>query len=202
VTPDVSRPARAPEGRRRRVAIALVHHPVLDGKGEIVTTAITNLDIHDLARSARTYGATDYFIVHPITVQRELVNRVCEHWRDGSSGRRIPDRKLALALVRAVASLEEALGALGGRDAVEVWVTGARNLGPPLVFRDARRQLEGEGKPVLVVFGTGWGLSSDVVARADAILEPIRAGDDTGYNHLSVRAACAIVLDRLCGEPR
>jgi len=186
----------------RRLAVALVHYPVLDAKGQVVTTAITNLDIHDLARSARTYGATDYFIVHPITAQRDLVTRICDHWRDGSSGRRIPDRKVALALVRTVASLEEALGALGGRSAVEVWVTGARDLGPPLALREARGRLEGEGKTVLVVFGTGWGLSADVVALADAILEPIRATGATGYNHLSVRAACAIVLDRLCGEGR
>jgi hypothetical protein len=183
----------------RRLAIALVHHPVLDGKGEVVTTAVTNLDIHDLARSARTYGATDYFVVHPITAQRELVTRICDHWRDGSSGRRIPDRKHALALVRTVASLEDALVALGGRAAVEVWVTGARELGPPLAFADARVRLEDEGKPVLVVFGTGWGLAAEVVAGADAILEPIRARAATGYNHLSVRAACAIALDRLCG---
>ena len=39
---------------RRRLAIALVHHPVLDKGGAIVTTALTNLDVHDLARSART----------------------------------------------------------------------------------------------------------------------------------------------------
>jgi hypothetical protein len=175
---------------------------VLDGKGQVVTTAITNLDIHDLARSARTYGASDYFIVHPITAQRDLVTRICEHWRDGSSGRRIPDRKLALSLVRTVPSLEEAWAALGGRSQVEVWVTGARDLGPALGLCDARARLEGDGKPVLVVFGTGWGLSAEVVSGADAILEPIHAAEATGYNHLSVRAACAIVLDRLRGAGR
>jgi len=183
----------------RRLAVALVHHPVLDAKGQVVTTAITNLDIHDLARSARTYGATDYFIVHPITAQRDLVTRICEHWRDGSSGRRIPDRKVALALVRTVVSLEEAVGALGGRAAVEVWVTAARALGPSVALHEARVRLEGEGRPVLLVFGTGWGLSAEVVEGADAILEPIEAKAATGYNHLSVRAACAIVLDRLRG---
>jgi hypothetical protein len=186
----------------RRLAIALVHHPVLDAKGQVVTTAITNLDIHDLARSARTYGATDYFIVHPITAQRDLVTRICDHWRDGSSGRRIPDRKIALALVRTVSSLEEALGALGGDSGVEMWATGARDLGPSLSLVDARASLDSEGKPVLVVFGTGWGLAADVLVRADAILEPIRASGATGYNHLSVRAACAIVLDRLRGAGR
>jgi hypothetical protein len=186
----------------RALAIALVHHPILDAKGQIVTTAITNLDVHDLARSARTYGATDYFIVHPIQAQRDLVTRICEHWRDGSSGKRIPDRKFALELVRPVASLEDAILALGGeagRGAVEVWVTAARDVGVAIRLRDARARLEGEGKPVLVVFGTGWGLAPEVIRSADVILEPIRAGIDTRYNHLSVRSACSIVLDRLRG---
>jgi hypothetical protein len=184
----------------RRVAIALVHHPVLDGKGAVVTTAITNLDVHDLARSARTYGINDYFLVHPIAAQRELVERICAHWRDGSSGKRIPDRKLALELVRPVASLEAVFEAFGGRDRLEVWVTAARDLGTPLRLRDARARLAEEDKPVLVVFGTGWGLASAVIESADALLEPVRADKSSGYNHLSVRAACAIVLDRLLGS--
>src|SRR6185436_14258348 len=98
----------------RRLAIALVHHPVLDSGGATVTTAITNLDVHDLARSARTYGCSDYFIVHPIAAQRELVQRICDHWAHGSSGRRIPDRKAALELVRPVVTLADAHAALGG----------------------------------------------------------------------------------------
>jgi hypothetical protein len=184
---------------KRRLAIALVHYPVLDSKGEVVTTAITNLDVHDLARSARTYGVSDYFLVHPILAQRELVSRICEHWRDGSSGRRIPDRKFALELVRPVTSLDEVTLALGGRAEVEIWATAARELGASLRLSEARARLEVEGKPVLVVFGTGWGLARDVIDGADALLEPIRAAAATGYSHLSVRAACAIVLDRLLG---
>jgi hypothetical protein len=184
---------------KRRLAIALVHYPVLDGKGVVVTTATTNLDVHDLARSARTYGASDYFLVHPIVAQRELVQRICDHWRDGSSGRRIPDRKLALELVRPVASLDDVYRAMGGREAIEVWVTAARDLGPPLRLSEARARLEEDGKPALVVFGTGWGLAREVIDAADALLEPIRAKETTGYSHLSVRAACAIVLDRLLG---
>ncbi len=186
----------------RRLAIALVHHPVLDARRAIVTTAITNLDVHDLARSARTYGVSDYFIVHPITAQRELLARICEHWRDGAGGKRIPDRKLALELVRPATTLADAWDALGGRSQVEVWVTAARaavGAATPLTLREARSQLEGEGKPVLLVFGTGWGLAGEVIAGADALLEPVRAREATGYNHLSVRAACAILLDRLRG---
>jgi hypothetical protein len=183
----------------RRLAIALVHHPVLDAKAAVVTTAITNLDVHDLARSARTYGVTDYFIVHPITAQRDLLTRICDHWRDGAGGRRIPDRKLALELVRPVATLGDAYAALGGREAIEVWATAARTLASPVSLRDAGLRLEGEGGPVLLVFGTGWGLAPEVIASADALLEPVSARLATGYNHLSVRAACAIILDRLLG---
>jgi hypothetical protein len=183
----------------RRCAIALVHHPVLDGKGDVVTTAVTNLDVHDLARSARTYGISDYFVVHPIAAQRELVARIREHWTDGSSGRRIPDRREAIALLRIVETLEGAIEALGGRDRVEVWVTAARAIGRSVTFDEARERMRSDSdKVILVVFGTGWGLAAPVVDAADALLEPIRAttGD---YNHLSVRSACAIALDRLLG---
>jgi hypothetical protein len=182
----------------RRLAVVLVHHPVLDGQGAIVTTAVTNLDVHDLARSARTYGCTDYFVAHPIAAQRELVTRIRDHWTEGSSGRRIPDRREALRVLRIVESLDVAVDALGGRAAVEIWATAARELGPTLPFVAARARLEGEGKAILLMFGTGWGLAPAVVAGADALLEPIRGGGD-GYNHLSVRSACAIALDRLCG---
>jgi hypothetical protein len=183
----------------RRVAIALVHHPVLDGQGAVVTTAVTNLDVHDLARSARTYGCSDYFVAHPIAAQRELVERIRHHWTEGSSARRIPDRREALSVLRVVPSLDAAVDALGGRSAVEMWVTAARRLGEPLAFAEARTRLSGEGKPVLLVFGTGWGLAPGVVEGADALLEPIR-GEREEYNHLSVRAACAIALDRLLGK--
>jgi len=184
----------------RPVSIALVHYPVLDGRGEIVTTAVTNLDVHDLARSARTYGARDYFLVHPIAAQRELVARIHEHWTSGSSGQRIPDRREALSVLRVVVSLEDAIEAMGGRARVEVWVTAARPAERVMSFREARERLEGtDESPVLVVFGTGWGLASGVLDAADRRVAPIRAERDDGYNHLSVRSACAITLDRLLG---
>jgi hypothetical protein len=181
-----------------RLAVALVHHPVLDAEGTIVTTAVTNLDVHDLSRSARTYGCSDYFIAHPIAAQRELVERIRAHWIEGSSGRRIPDRREALGLLRIVASLDDAIQVLGGRDAIDVWVTAARSLGTALSFLDARERLQRSVRPVLLVFGTGWGLAPAVVDAANALLEPIRATSGE-YNHLSVRAACAIALDRLVG---
>jgi tRNA (guanine37-N1)-methyltransferase len=52
-------------------------------------------------------------------------------------------------------------------------------------------------RPWLILFGTGHGLAAEVLERADVALPPIRPGV---YNHLSVRAAAAITLDRLFGD--
>jgi hypothetical protein len=165
----------------------------------VVTSAVTNLDVHDLARSARTFGCSDYFVAHPIAAQRELVQRIRRHWTEGSSARRIPDRREALSILRVVDSLDAAIAALGERASVEVWVTAARDLGPTLSFAEARPRLESDGRTLLIVFGTGWGLAPSVIDAGDACLEPIRStGSD--YNHLSVRSACAITLDRLFGR--
>jgi hypothetical protein len=183
-----------------RIALALVHHPVLDRDGGTVTTAITNLDLHDMARSARTYGVSDLFVVHPIEAQRLLAERIREHWVSGSGKRRIPDRAAALDVLRVVPSLDDAYAAMGGRDAIEIWTTAAQARGPSVTsYADARARVDRSDRPVLVLFGTGWGLSRDLVEAADVRLEPIRARLETGYNHLSVRAACAITLDRLFG---
>lgn len=186
-----------------RVALALVHHPVLDRDGGVVTTAITNLDLHDMARSARTYGVHDLYVVHPVEAQRLLATRIRDHWVEGSGKRRIPDRANALEVLRIVPSLEDVYQALAGesgRTGLELWTTAASaRRGPVTGYADARVRVEQSDKPVLIAFGTGWGLAGDLVASADVRLAPIHARVDSGYNHLSVRAACAIVLDRLFG---
>jgi hypothetical protein len=177
----------------RRLSIALVHHPVLDAKGEIVTSTLTTMDVHDLSRSARTYGCETFYIVHPIPAQRALAHKIVDHWTHGSSAKRIPDRKDALAIVKVVDTLADAQLACG--DQTEVWVTAARPTDTPTSWTDARAKLAGEGPPVLLVFGTSWGLAAEVLANAHIRIAPILGAGD--WNHLSVRAACAIALDRL-----
>jgi hypothetical protein len=179
----------------RRVALALIHYPVLDRAGAVVTTAVTNLDVHDISRSAHTFGVTDFFIVHPVAAQRELVERIRAHWVEGSGARRIPDRKPAMENVRIVATLDDAVAAVGDP---ELWTTSA-GAGATLAFADARRRLREAGRPLLLCFGTGWGLAPAVRARAAEQLAPITSPREDGYNHLSVRAAAAIILDRLLG---
>ena len=187
----------------RSIAVGLVHHPVLDRAGDVVTTAMTNLDLHDMSRSCRSYGVHRMFVVHPIDAQRRLAERIRTHWVEGSGRRRIPDRGVALEVVEVVEDLASVYGALAAsRSDIEVWTTAAAaRHGDTLSYPDARARLQSdEQKPVLLLFGTGWGLSGDVIRDADVRLAPIAGAAADAYNHLSVRAACAISLDRLLGE--
>ena len=182
--------------------VALLHHPVRDRGGEIITTAVTNLDVHDIARTARTYDAAGYFVVTPIAAQRELVERILAHWREGPGARRVPERSVALAACEPLACLDDAVARVRAREgaAPALWATAARPVPgrTPLPFAAAAEAL-GE-RPTLILFGTGHGLAPEVIERADALLPPVRGG--ASYNHLSVRAAVAVVLDRLRGERR
>jgi hypothetical protein len=176
----------------RRAAVALLHHPVLDRQGEIFTTTITNLDLHDISRTVRTYGLEAFFVVHPFEAQRALAERIKRHWVEGPGGVRIPPRREALAILRLARDLDEVRQSFGE---AEIWTTAAKAHGPVTDFSEARARLERPGKPVLLCFGTGWGLAPSLLEGADLRLAPIDAGH--GFNHLSVRAACAIAIDRL-----
>ncbi len=187
----------------RRTWVALVHHPVLDRSGKVVTTAITNLDIHDIARATRTFDLAGYLIVTPIDAQRALAARILGHWTDGAGREHNDLRADALQRVSIVGSLAEAraaVAAAAGADPV-VAVTGARPRQGTTGYAPFRAEREkAPARPVLVVFGTGWGLAEEVFASADAVLDPITGAAGHEYNHLSVRSAVAIVLDRLFGN--
>jgi len=180
--------------------IALLHYPVVDRNARVVTSAITSLDIHDLARSARTYGVRRFFIVHPVAEQRDFATRVIAHWFE-EPGRAFDSRREeALDLARVVATLEDALAAVegeSGRPPILV-STSARN--PAQTgFQALRERIEmPDAPPIMLLFGTGFGLAPALLARADLALAPIRGPAD--YNHLSVRAAVTAVLDRLRGR--
>lgn len=184
----------------RDVSCVLVHYPVLDRQGATVTAAITNIDLHDIARSAHTFGCAAFYVVHPVAAQRALAERIREHWVEGSGGVRIPDRKPALSDIVVVDALETALQQCG--PGAELWTTSAKETANSLEVSQARKVLREEGPPVLLAFGTGWGLSDVVSERAAVHLAPIRSTRSDGYNHLSVRAAAAILFDRLLGAER
>ena len=178
------------------MAIALVHYPVLDRRGDVVTSAVTNLDIHDLARLAATYNISRYYLVTPAVEQQTLASRIVEHWQKGAGASYNPDRCQALNCLQIMNSLDEALvdwRSLAGLESMAV-LTGARHQ-DGIDYPDART-LAAE-HPVMLVFGTGHGLAPEIYASDRPCLVPVRAGQ---YNHLSVRTAAAIVIDRLIGE--
>ena len=180
-----------------RLDIALVHYPVYNKNRQVITSAVTNLDIHDLARAARTYGVGSVYIVTPVTDQQQLVAEITGHWQDGHGARYNPDRKEALATITICPTIAEAIARADRHGRTTVLATAAQPDGPVVEQQTVRQEIA-QGKNVLLLFGTAWGLSQEVFAQVDGILAPIRAGH--GYNHLSVRSAVAIMLDRLVGE--
>ncbi|HBT97513.1 MAG TPA: hypothetical protein DEB25_07735 [Desulfobulbaceae bacterium] len=183
------------------LAIALVHYPVVNKNGQTIGSAVTNLDIHDIARAARTFGADAYFVVTPYADQKRLVEEITSHWREGYGAGYNPARKDALSLVRVSDSLAAAIATLGEEcgEPPLVVATSARAGDKSVGYQELRRQIA-IGRPTLLLFGTAHGLAGEVIAMADAMLPPIYGAG--GYNHLPVRSAVSIVLDRLVGPAR
>ncbi len=187
-------------GAGSRLYIALLHHPVYDKNRDLVTTCVTNLDLHDISRVATTYELGGFFVVHPVPSQRSLVERIMHHWQEGFGAKYNDTRREAFEKLRLCGSLTEAVEAVrqtSSGQSPDMVVTGAGRFSHTIGFSGMRQRLLVENKPVLLVFGTGWGLSEDLAAEADHVLEPIRGVGR--YNHLSVRSAVSIIVDRLLG---
>jgi hypothetical protein len=179
--------------------IGLVHYPVLNRAGQTVASAFTGLDLTDIARSARTYDVRKYYLITPVRSQREIAERLLCYWL--SERRDQTHRRQALQRVAIVATLEDSLRDVLAEEGLKPLLVGtsARRLsGTHISYRRLRGRLESGSEAVYIVFGTGWGLAEAVRERLDYLLPPILGPDE--YNHLSVRAAAAIVLDRLRGR--
>src|SRR5439155_20548768 len=80
--------------------LALLHHPVYDKNGAIVTTAVTNMDVHDIGRLARTFDVRAFYLATPVPTLHRLVERIIRHRETGAGAVYIETRKEALALIR------------------------------------------------------------------------------------------------------
>jgi hypothetical protein len=187
-----------------RLSVALVHGPVLDRHGHEQTAALTNLDVHDIARSARTFGCAAFYVVTPVVAQQEQARAVVGFW-DGDDGRRRnKDRAEALSLARVVGSLDDAVAAEAGvlGRAPLLVATSAKEQGA-VRYAELRQRLDDDdGGGALILFGTGAGMTQAMLDRCEVVLAPIVGPADPHghrWNHLSVRSAAAIVLDRLRG---
>ncbi|MBU0665552.1 MAG: RNA methyltransferase [Proteobacteria bacterium] len=186
------------EEREKVVDIALIHYPVINKRGETIGSAVTNLDLHDIARAARTYGIDNYYIVTPYSDQQILVQEILDHWQSGYGATYNPARKAALDRVKITGSLETAICLITeqrGRRPL-ILTTSARAQKNSISYRETRRRIE-TGEPIILLFGTAHGLAPEITETADYTLPPIESATD--YNHLSVRSAVSIILDRLLG---
>lgn len=178
--------------------LGLVHHPIRNKMGEMVTTSVTNLDIHDIARSSRTFGAQKYFIVTPLKAQHDLVGRILGHWEDDKAAAYNPDRQEALSIAKIVSSVDEAMAEIESIEGTKpiLAVTGANFSDFTGTMEDLVAKMHFDKRPIFLIFGTGWGLHATLLERSDFMLDPILGIAKDGYNHLSVRSAVAIYLDR------
>jgi hypothetical protein len=182
------------------LAVALLHYPVYNKHHQVVTTAFTNLDIHDIARTARTFGLSRYYLISPSEEQQQLIGRITSHWESGWGSEYNPDRREALSIVKTVRSLQDAVSDLQQirKLPVNLIATGAAKRMDSVSFETLRNRIQHDEQHHLLLLGTGWGLADEIFAQANSILEPIH-GIGT-YNHLPVRSALAIMLDRLLGQ--
>jgi hypothetical protein len=183
-----------------RVYLALLHHPVYNKRGEVITTSITNLDIHDIARSSRTYDVEKLYFIHPAEAQQRLAGDILSYWQHGYGATYNTDRKEALSIVHIKNTLADAVAEISSvcGKAPIIATTDARIFPNTITYRQFRMEMEQSEYPYLILFGTGWGIERELMQSFDYILEPIMGRGD--YNHLSVRAAAAIILDRLLGQ--
>jgi len=184
------------------VYLALLHYPIRDKQDNEITTAVTNLDVHDGGRLAATYGLSKYFIVTPLDEQQALVNRICSHWVSGPGGKKTPTRRIAMETVCPGPSLQWAVDQITeahGQAPILVGTSAQKGTTEEVSYQALREELHEQETPILLVFGTGWGIADSVQPKLDKFLPPICG--PTNYNHLSVRAAMAITLDRLLNQP-
>lgn len=190
------------EQRGRNLYIALIHYPVLLREGnpdreKSGASSLTNLDVHDIARCSRSYGVGGLFMVTPLKDQQRILQELLDHWTKGAGSRSNPDRAEALSLVRQADSFEDAVAAVEAQTGQKPWIvaTSARPEGG-LAAAQVRETLK--ERPVLLLLGTGHGLAPQLMQQCDAVLRPVRWLD--AYNHLPVRGAAAVMLDRILGD--
>ena len=179
--------------------VVLTHYPVMNKSGDIITSAVTNLDLHDISRAAKTYGVKSFYVATPLKDQQILAQRIIAHWTDGAGATLNPTRCRALKTIKVIDSIAGAVEDIAGieKEFPKTVATSARKYPSSISYQKLRTILD-DGMPHLLIFGTAWGLTDQFIAQADYVLEPI--GGDSDYNHLSVRSAAAIIFDRLAGR--
>lgn len=180
-----------------KVYIALIHYPVYNKQLKIISTACKSIDIHDISRDSATFGVEKFFVVTPVDEQQKLVRRLIDHWTIGAGIKFNDTKHEAFQKVEIKNSLDDVISEIESKERKkpELVYTDARITNKMVGYNFLRKKIFENKNPFLILFGTGWGLAKEITDKSDYILKPVSGFTD--YNHLSVRSAVAIILDRL-----
>lgn len=181
--------------KKLKLNVALMHYPMRDKQGDVVATAITNLDLHDISRSCTTYSVESYYVVTPVEAQREIAGRVISHWMKGFGSTYNPNRMEAFSRTKIVECISSAIIDIERRHKKRPIIVATTARPDKATITSKMLGIISEDDPVLLLFGTGWGFTDEVLKTADYVMEPIEGAGE--FNHLSVRSAVAILLDRI-----
>ena len=184
---------------KNNLHIALLHYPVLGKTGEIISSAITNLDLHDIARASKTYGVKSFQVIIPLKDQKKIAKSICDHWTKGHGSRSNPDRKESFDLINITSDFESVLKNIKQQTGFmpKTIATTAKKLDNCISYKNCRKLIQ-TPEHYILIFGTAWGIAPEFIEQCDHILMPVQP--DSSYNHLSVRSAVSIILDRLIGD--
>ncbi len=146
-----------------------------------------------------TFGIELCYIVTPLAKQREIMEKLIHHWRYGYGARYNPARSEALHKIRIKNDVDEMIEEIKKKgNPIIIGTSSKERKHKALGYNEIQSMIEKETRPLLLLFGTGWGLSDEMVGLCEKMLVPIKGKGD--YNHLSLRVALGIILDRIFGE--
>lgn len=180
--------------------IALLHYPMVNKKGEKVVASVTPMDIHDLSRLAKTYDLGGFFVVTPETGQLDFLQRVIKFWCSDRGTRYNQTRAVALKIVNMIPNIEEGIEFIKEKwhMPVKVVTTSAVMSNYNIEYAQLGKLIKKRKEIFIITFGTGYGIHSEFRDTSDYRLPPIKI--ISSYNHLSVRTAAGIIIDRLLGR--
>lgn len=155
--------------------VGLVHYPIYNKRMNVIAGAVTNFDIHDISRTCRTYNVQGYYIIHPLEVQKQIIDKILSYWQEGYGKVYNPDRADALSRVLWQPDIASAVQTIVERTGKQPYVvtTDARIYPNTVSYSFMRKQLQEGDRPVLLLFGTGFGIEAETMAKFDYILEPV-----------------------------
>lgn len=178
----------------------LMHSDVMIKGAGIGNSSVTSIDLHDIARSAATYGLKNLFMVSALTDQHAIMKEFFAFWKSSEGAAYNPGRSQAVCAIEQTYSLDETINWIEQKEgkAPLLIATSAKNHEhSKIIDYHSQGNIWKQDRPVLFLLGTAQGLANSVLERCDYLLVPLYGM--TNFNHLSVRSAAALIFDRWLG---